>query len=97
MCGRAYDPDFLFMAQCKLRSWVGQAAGVLAEVRRGQIETAGTSGQKMRKRRSSPSIIYQFDAQASAYYASAIVGRWNYRARRYPACAGARISATMNV
>jgi len=73
MCGRAYDPDFLFMwPNAKVAVMGGeQAAGVLAEVRRGQLEAAGETWPADEEARFKQPIIDQFDAQASAYYASA--------------------------
>ena len=73
MCGRAYDPDFLFMwPNAKVAVMGGeQAAGVLAEVRRGQIEAAGDTWPEDEEAAFKRPIIDQFDAQASAYYASA--------------------------
>jgi len=73
MCGRAYDPDFLFMwPNAKVAVMGGeQAAGVLAEVRRGQIEAAGNAWPEDEEEAFKRPIIDQFDAQASAYYASA--------------------------
>lgn len=73
MCGRAYDPDFLFMwPNAKVAVMGGeQAAGVLAEVRRGQIEAAGDVWPEDEEEAFKRPIIDQFDAQASAYYASA--------------------------
>ena len=73
MCGRAYDPDFLFMwPNAKVAVMGGeQAAGVLAEVRRGQIEAAGDVWPEDEEAAFKRPIIDQFDAQASAYYASA--------------------------
>ena len=73
MCGRAYDPDFLFMwPNAKVAVMGGeQAAGVLAEVRRGQIEALGNTWPEDEEAAFKRPIIDQFDAQTSAYYASA--------------------------
>ena len=98
VCGRAYDPDFLFMwPNAKVAVMGGeQAAGVLAEVRRGQIEAAGDVWPEDEEAAFKRPIIDQFDAQASAYYASARCGTVELSRQKCPACAGARICSTMN-
>lgn len=75
MCGRAYDPNFLFMWPNARISVMGgeQAAGVLAQVRRGQIEGAGDEWSEQDEATFKQPIIDDFDAQAHPYYASARV------------------------
>lgn len=75
MCGRAYDPNFLFMWPNARISVMGgeQAAGVLAQVRRGQIEGAGDQWSDEDEAAFKQPIIDDFDAQAHPYYASARV------------------------
>jgi len=75
MCGRAYDPNFLFMWPNARISVMGgeQAAGVLAQVRRGQIEGAGDEWTEQDEATFKQPIIDDFDAQAHPYYASARV------------------------
>lgn len=73
MCGRAYDPNFLFMWPNARISVMGgeQAAGVLAQVRRGQIEGDGEQWSETDEADFKQPIIDDFDAQAHPYYASA--------------------------
>ena len=73
MCGRAYDPNFLFMWPNARISVMGgeQAAGVLAQVRRGQIEDGGEQWSETDEADFKQPIIDDFDAQAHPYYASA--------------------------
>ena len=75
MCGRAYDPNFLFMWPNARISVMGgeQAAGVLAQVRRGQIESSGDQWSDEDEAAFKQPIIDDFDAQAHPYYASARV------------------------
>jgi 3-methylcrotonyl-CoA carboxylase beta subunit len=75
MCGRAYDPNFLFMWPNARISVMGgeQAAGVLAQVRRGQIEGSGDQWSDEDEAAFKQPIIDDFDSQAHPYYASARV------------------------
>ena len=74
MCGRAYDPNFLFMWPNARISVMGgeQAAGVLAQVRRGQIEGAGDTWSDAEEQAFKQPILDDFAAQSHPYYASAI-------------------------
>ena len=73
MCGRAYDPNFLFMWPNARISVMGgeQAAGVLAQVRRTQIEKAGEEWAEQDEQAFKQPIVDDFDAQGHPYYASA--------------------------
>jgi 3-methylcrotonyl-CoA carboxylase beta subunit len=73
MCGRAYDPNFLFMWPNARISVMGgeQAAGVLAQVRRGQIEGAGDTWSDTEEQAFKQPILDDFAAQSHPYYASA--------------------------
>lgn len=73
MCGRAYDPNFLFMWPNARISVMGgeQAAGVLAQVRRSQIERAGDDWPDADEAAFKEPIIEDFEAQGHPYYASA--------------------------
>ncbi|MEM7080943.1 MAG: carboxyl transferase domain-containing protein [Pseudomonadota bacterium] len=75
MCGRAYDPNFLFMWPNARISVMGgeQAAGVLATVRRTQMEAAGEEWPAEDEAAFKAPIIDDFDTQAHPYYASARV------------------------
>jgi 3-methylcrotonyl-CoA carboxylase beta subunit len=73
MCGRAYDPRFIFMWPNSRISVMGgeQAAGVLAQLKREQKEKAGeqwTTGEEAEFRQP---ILDIYDKQGHPYYASA--------------------------
>ena len=73
MCGRGYDPNFLFMWPNARISVMGgeQAAGVLAQVRRTQFERSGEDWPELEEEKFKKPIIDAFEAQAHPYYASA--------------------------
>ncbi|MBO78839.1 MAG: methylcrotonoyl-CoA carboxylase [Gammaproteobacteria bacterium] len=73
MCGRAYDPNFLFMWPNARISVMGgeQAAGVLAQVRRGQVEGSGGAWDDAEEQAFKQPILDDFEAQSHPYYASA--------------------------
>ncbi len=73
MCGRAYDPRFLWMWPNARISVMGgeQAAGVLAAVKRDGIEGRVTVGQKNRKQNLKKPITEQYEHQGHPYYSSA--------------------------
>jgi len=73
MCGRAYDPNFLFMWPNARISVMGgeQAAGVLAQVKRTQIENSGDEWPTEAEQAFKQPIIDDFESQAHPYYASA--------------------------
>jgi 3-methylcrotonyl-CoA carboxylase beta subunit len=73
MCGRAYDPNFLFMWPNARISVMGgeQAAGVLAQVKRTRIENAGDEWPVDEEQAFKQPIIDDFEAQGHPYYASA--------------------------
>ena len=73
MCGRGYDPNFLFMWPNARISVMGgeQAAGVLAQVKRTQIENAGEQWPEEEEEAFKKPIIDDFETQSHPYYASA--------------------------
>jgi 3-methylcrotonyl-CoA carboxylase beta subunit len=73
MCGRAYDPRFMFMWPNARISVMGgeQAAGVLAQVKREQKERAGESWSKEDEQSFKQPIIDTYEEQGHPYYASA--------------------------
>ena len=73
MCGRAYDPRFLWMWPNAKISVMGgeQAAAVLATVKRDGMEARGESWSDADEADFRAPIREQFDAQGSAYYSSA--------------------------
>ncbi len=72
MCGRAYDPRFLWMwPNAKIAVMGGeQAAGVLASVKRVGIERRGESWSEQDEVKFKQPLIDQFEEQSSALYAS---------------------------
>lgn len=73
MCGRAYDPRFLFAWPNSRISVMGgeQAAGVLAQVKRTQMEKAGEAWSEEEEQEFKQPVIDKYDAQGHPYYASA--------------------------
>jgi 3-methylcrotonyl-CoA carboxylase beta subunit len=73
MCGRAYDPRFLFMWPNARISVMGgeQAAGVLAQIKRDQKEAAGEQWSKQEEEAFKQPVRDNYDAQGHPYYASA--------------------------
>ncbi len=73
MCGRAYDPRFLFMWPNARISVMGgeQAAGVLAQLKRDQKEKLGQQWGKEEEARFKQPILDTYEKQGHPYYASA--------------------------
>jgi 3-methylcrotonyl-CoA carboxylase beta subunit len=73
MCGRAYDPRFLWMWPNARISVMGgeQAAGVLATVTRDKLKRGGTEWPAAEEKKMKDKIIAQFETQGHPYYASA--------------------------
>ncbi|TDG12409.1 methylcrotonoyl-CoA carboxylase [Seongchinamella unica] len=73
MCGRAYDPRFLFMWPNARISVMGgeQAAGVLSQIKREQIERKGDSWSAAEEAAFKQPIIDSYEHQGHPYYASA--------------------------
>ncbi|WP_421134372.1 carboxyl transferase domain-containing protein [Alteromonas sp. A079] len=73
MCGRAYDPRFLFMWPNARISVMGgeQAAGVLAQVKRDQKARAGETWSDEEEKAFKQPVIDTYEAQGHPYYASA--------------------------
>lgn len=73
MCGRGFGPRFLFMWPNARISVMGgeQAAGVLAQVRRDNIEAAGKKWSKKDEADFKAPILEQYEQQGHPYYASA--------------------------
>jgi 3-methylcrotonyl-CoA carboxylase beta subunit len=73
MCGRAYDPRFLWMWPNARISVMGgeQAASVLATVRRDNLEAAAKNWPKEDEEKFKDPIRAQYEAQGHPYYASA--------------------------
>ena len=73
MCGRAYDPRFLWMWPNARIGVMGaqQAAGVLVQVKREQAERAGQHYSDEDEQRLKQPIVEQYEKQAHAYYSSA--------------------------
>lgn len=73
MCGRAYDPRFMFMWPNSRISVMGgeQAAGVLAQVKREQKERVGETWSSEEENTFKQPIIDTYETQGHPYYASA--------------------------
>ncbi|GLS25058.1 carboxyl transferase domain-containing protein [Marinibactrum halimedae] len=73
MCGRAYDPRFLFMWPNARISVMGgeQAAEVLTQVKRAQKQKNNEPWSQEDEQRFREPIIERYQQQGSAYYASA--------------------------
>jgi 3-methylcrotonyl-CoA carboxylase beta subunit len=73
MCGRAYDPRFLWMWPNAKISVMGgeQAATVLATVKRDGIEARGGEWSEQEEESFRAPIREQYDTQGSAYYSTA--------------------------
>jgi 3-methylcrotonyl-CoA carboxylase beta subunit len=73
MCGRAYDPRFLWMWPNARISVMGgeQAASVLATVRRDGIEGRGGEWSAEEEAEFKAPILEQYEQQGSPYYSTA--------------------------
>ena len=73
MCGRAYSPRFLWMWPNARISVMGgeQAAGVLAQVRRDNLEAQGRSWSAEEEEAFKAPIRQQYETQGHPYYATA--------------------------
>ncbi|MES9968561.1 MAG: carboxyl transferase domain-containing protein [Candidatus Thiodiazotropha sp.] len=73
MCGRAYAPNFLWMWPNARISVMGgeQAAGVLATVRRENLESTGQTWSEEEEEEYKQPIIETYEQQGHPYYASA--------------------------
>lgn len=73
MCGRAYGPRFMWMWPNARISVMGgeQAAGVLASVKRAQIEGKGGTWSAQEEAEFKRPTIEQFEQQSQPYYATA--------------------------
>ncbi len=73
MCGRAYEPRFLFTWPNARISVMGgeQAAGVLAQVKRDRIEKAGGTWTEQQEAEFRQPILDRYEQQGHPYYASA--------------------------
>jgi 3-methylcrotonyl-CoA carboxylase beta subunit len=73
MCGRAYGPRFLWTWPNARISVMGgeQAANVLAQVKREQLEKSGSSWSAEEEAAYRAPLLEQYERQSSAYYATA--------------------------
>ena len=73
MCGRAYDPNFLWMWPNARIGVMGaeQAAGVLVQVKREQAERAGQAFSEEQQAQLKQPILDQYEQQAQPAYSSA--------------------------
>ena len=72
MCGRAYSPRFMWMWPSAHLALMGaeQAAGVLAMVRRVNIEKGGGAWSEAEETEFKRPVIEQFEAQSDPYFAT---------------------------
>lgn len=73
MCGRAYDPRFLWMWPNARIGVMGaaQAAGVLTQVKREQVERSGRTFSAEEEEAIRQPILAQYERQGHPYYSSA--------------------------
>ncbi|HEY9134917.1 MAG TPA: carboxyl transferase domain-containing protein [Pseudomonadales bacterium] len=73
MCGRAYDPRFLFIWPNARISVMGgeQAASVLSQVKEHNLKKQGTSWTSKERKDFEQPVIEKYDQQGHPYYASA--------------------------
>jgi 3-methylcrotonyl-CoA carboxylase beta subunit len=73
MCGRAYDPRFLWMWPNARIGVMGaqQAAGVLTQVKREQVERSGQQFSAAEEEAIRQPILEQYERQGHPYYSSA--------------------------
>jgi 3-methylcrotonyl-CoA carboxylase beta subunit len=73
MCGRGYDPNFLWMWPNGRISVMGgeQAAGVLAQVKKDNLERAGESWTEEEENAFKQPILDMYDEQGHPFFASA--------------------------
>ena len=73
MCGRGYDPNFLFMWPNAKISVMGgeQAAGVLTTVKKDQLERRGQEFKLEDEQELKQSIIKKYEEEGNAYYSTA--------------------------
>lgn len=73
MCGRAYEPRFLWMWPNARIAVMGgeQAASVLAQVTREKKKRLGEAWSKEQEQAFKAPLLSQYDSQSSAYYSSA--------------------------
>jgi acetyl-CoA carboxylase carboxyltransferase component len=73
MCGRAYDPRFLWMWPNARISVMGgeQAAGVLVTVKRDQLEREGKELSPAEERKIADPVLAKYEEEGSPYYSTA--------------------------
>ena len=73
MCGRAYDPNFMFMWPNARISVMGgeQAAGVLAQIKNDQKQARGEAWSEAEQEAFKQPILDTYEQQGHPYYASA--------------------------
>lgn len=73
MCGRAYDPRFLFMWPSSKISVMGgeQAADVLVQVKKEQLKAKGEDLSKEEEEKIRKPVLEKYEYESSAYYSTA--------------------------
>ena len=99
MCGRAYQPRFLFMWPNSRISVMGgeQAASVLAQVKQAQLEAAGKKMSEAEERAFKQPILDKYEAEGSPYLLDrAAVGRRHHHPAETRDVLALALSATLN-
>ncbi|TKY59081.1 Methylcrotonoyl-CoA carboxylase beta chain [Spatholobus suberectus] len=73
MCGRAYSPNFLFLWPNARISVMGgaQAAGVLAQIEKGNKKRQGIQWSKEEEEKFKTKVVEAYEREASPYYSTA--------------------------
>ncbi|KAJ0640240.1 putative methylcrotonoyl-CoA carboxylase [Helianthus annuus] len=73
MCGRAYNPDFLFFwPNAKIGVMGGpQAAGVMSQIEKSKVKKEGIQWSKEEEEKFKGKFIEAYDRESSAYYSTA--------------------------
>ncbi|ESW28500.1 hypothetical protein PHAVU_003G291600 [Phaseolus vulgaris] len=73
MCGRAYSPNFLFLWPNARISVMGgaQAAGVLAQIEKGNKKKQGIQWNKEEEEKFKTKVVEAYEREASPYYSTA--------------------------
>ena len=99
MCGRAYDPRFLFTWPNSRISVMGgeQAAGVLVQVKKDQLEEKGQKLSAEEEQKMKAPILEKYETEGHPLYATARL--WDdgvIDPRQTRAALGLALSATLN-
>ncbi|XP_021803562.1 methylcrotonoyl-CoA carboxylase beta chain, mitochondrial-like [Prunus avium] len=73
MCGRAYSPDFMYLWPNARISVMGgaQAAGVLAQIERGNKKKKGIEWDKEEEEKFKAKVVEAYEREGNSYYSTA--------------------------